>query len=214
MGAGCSTTLRHPILCRKIQKQNVPSPPVEVKILLLGAGDCGKSTVLKQMKLLYGDAFSLHERNEYKTIIQFNTIRNLHLMIKNMPQYNLSFQKEAENEAAEFMERSESLLKNDGIDFKDWVDEGALILTPDLVKIMQSLWSNPALRAVERHCSEFGLSDSACHFLDKLEQIAKEEYVPTNQDILLTRKKTSGLVEMYFDTMVSYTVHTCTFVNE
>ena len=174
---------------------------MEVKILLLGAGDCGKSTVLKQMKLLYGDAFSPTERNEYKTIIQFNTIRNLNLMIKNMAQYNLSFQEDMK-EASEFMERSESLLKNDGIDFKDWVDEGALILTPDLVKIMQNLWSNPGLRAVRTHCSEFGLSDSACVFLDKLEQIATEEYVPTNQDILLTRKKTSGLVEMFFDTMV------------
>ena len=154
------------------------------------------------MKLLYGDAFTLAERQEYKTIIQFNTIRNLHLMIKNMGQYNLTFEDESKvQEASEFMERSQALLLSDGIDCKDWVTQGAVVLTPDLVRIMSSLWSDPGLRAVQAFTFEFGLSDMACVFLDKLEQIAQDEYIPDNQDILHTRKKTSGLVEMFFDYM-------------
>jgi len=46
----------------------------EVKLLLLGAGESGKSTVTKQMKIIHLKGFTEEERLSYKDIIQSNVI--------------------------------------------------------------------------------------------------------------------------------------------
>jgi len=38
-----------------------------------------------------------------------------------------------------------------------------------------------------------------CSFLDSLSRIGTADYVPTEQDILRTRVKTTGIVEIQFD---------------
>ncbi|ORY51666.1 G protein alpha subunit [Rhizoclosmatium globosum] len=45
-----------------------------VKMLLLGAGETGKSTILKQFKLIYGTGYTEEERIGYKTAILANVV--------------------------------------------------------------------------------------------------------------------------------------------
>jgi len=49
----------------------------EIKMLLLGAGESGKSTVLKQMKLIHHGGYNEQERDSYKEIIFSNTIQSM-----------------------------------------------------------------------------------------------------------------------------------------
>jgi hypothetical protein len=46
----------------------------ECKILLLGPGDSGKSTVVKQMKIIHQGGFDERERTEYRTTIYKNVL--------------------------------------------------------------------------------------------------------------------------------------------
>jgi energy-coupling factor transporter ATP-binding protein EcfA2 len=46
----------------------------EAKILLLGSGESGKSTIVKQMKIIHQQGFSAQERVEYRTIIYRNVL--------------------------------------------------------------------------------------------------------------------------------------------
>ena len=55
----------------------------EIKMLLLGAGESGKSTVLKQMKLIYIDGYNAQERDAYKEIIYSNTILSMRCVSAN-----------------------------------------------------------------------------------------------------------------------------------
>jgi energy-coupling factor transporter ATP-binding protein EcfA2 len=53
----------------------------EIKMLLLGAGESGKSTVLKQMKLIHLDGYNAQERDAYKEIIYSNTIQSMRCVV-------------------------------------------------------------------------------------------------------------------------------------
>ena len=54
----------------------------EVKLLLLGAGQSGKSTLAKQMKVLYLNGFSDSEKLAFKEIVAGNIYTNTHALVK------------------------------------------------------------------------------------------------------------------------------------
>ena len=53
-----------------------------------------------------------------------------------------------------------------------------------------------------QHCfsrsREYQLNDSAAYYLNALDRIASPHYVPTQQDVLRTRVKTTGIIETQF----------------
>ncbi|VDP45827.1 unnamed protein product [Heligmosomoides polygyrus] len=49
----------------------------EVKLLLLGAGESGKSTIVKQMKIIHETGYSDEERKQYRPVVFSNTIQVL-----------------------------------------------------------------------------------------------------------------------------------------
>merc|ERR1712137_1387148 len=53
----------------------------EVKLLLLGAGESGKSTITKQMKIIHLKGFTDEERLSYKDIIHSNVIMAMRAII-------------------------------------------------------------------------------------------------------------------------------------
>mmetsp|Transcript_72369 Transcript_72369/g.205855 ORF Transcript_72369/g.205855 Transcript_72369/m.205855 type:complete len:195 (+) Transcript_72369:651-1235(+) len=63
---------------RDIQKQaerDYYKGQEEIKLLLLGAGESGKSTVFKQMKILYGAGFSADDKANFRTKVRRPTTR-------------------------------------------------------------------------------------------------------------------------------------------
>ncbi|KAJ3200732.1 guanine nucleotide-binding protein subunit alpha [Entophlyctis luteolus] len=55
----------------KLEQKNMQQT---IKLLLLGPGETGKSTVLKQFKLIYGDGYSASEKLAFKTTILTNVM--------------------------------------------------------------------------------------------------------------------------------------------
>jgi len=63
-----------------------------------GAGESGKSTVLKQMKLIYAQGFSKHEKMEWKPVVFANIIQSFRLIYDAMNEMGIKFEN-PENEA-------------------------------------------------------------------------------------------------------------------
>ena len=53
----------------------------QVKLLLLGAGESGKSTFLKQMKIIHGVTFDEEQIREFRQIIYGNIIRGMRVLV-------------------------------------------------------------------------------------------------------------------------------------
>jgi guanine nucleotide-binding protein subunit alpha len=71
-----------------------------------------------------------------------------------------------------------------------------------LSKAYQQLWADPAIQlAYSRRGDFYNLNDNMDFFFNKVPQIAAlgEEYQPSNEDILKTRVRTTGVTEHYFN---------------
>lgn len=64
-----------------------------------GAGESGKSTVLKQMKLIYATGFSKTEKLEWKPVVFNNIVQSYRMIYDAMKEFNIPFEK-AESEVS------------------------------------------------------------------------------------------------------------------
>ncbi|KAH0501628.1 Guanine nucleotide-binding protein G(o) subunit alpha [Microtus ochrogaster] len=65
-------------------KEDGISAAKDVKLLLLGAGESGKSTIVKQMKIIHEDGFSGEDVKQYKPVVYSNTIQSLAAIVRAM----------------------------------------------------------------------------------------------------------------------------------
>lgn len=68
-------------------------------------------------------------------------------------------------------------------------------VTPELGKKLMELWDTDAVRAAWGRKSEYQVLDCLAYYLKDLSRIATLDYLPTQQDILQARVRTSGIVE-------------------
>ena len=68
----------------------------EVKLLLLGAGQSGKSTLAKQMKIIYLEGFSDDERRAYQEIVNANIFTAVRDLLQGVRQEGLQLQAQSE----------------------------------------------------------------------------------------------------------------------
>lgn len=66
----------------KHQQQHHQMSSSVLKILLLGAGESGKSTIVKQMKIIHGNGFSREELSQYRPIVYANIIEGVCQVIR------------------------------------------------------------------------------------------------------------------------------------
>lgn len=71
-------------------------------------------------------------------------------------------------------------------------------LTPELVMLMKKLWQDPGVELCFSRSREYQLNDSAAYYLNALDRISQPNYIPTQQDVLRTRVKTTGIIETHF----------------
>lgn len=71
-------------------------------------------------------------------------------------------------------------------------------LTPELVMLMKRLWQDAGVELCFSRSREYQLNDSAAYYLNALDRIAQPNYIPTQQDVLRTRVKTTGIIETHF----------------
>ena len=73
----------------------------EVKILLLGSGESGKSTILKQMKILHQNGYSQEDLLMYKTTVYKNLLDCAKAIVAALEQFDLSVVDEDTSESNE-----------------------------------------------------------------------------------------------------------------
>lgn len=154
----------------------------EVKLLLLGAGESGKSTVAKQMKIIHLNGFSEDEKRSYHSTVHSNVVVAIRTLCDAAKDLNIDLQ---HKDAAQRV--------------LDSTATPGTSLTKELCADISTLWRNDeGIKLCFNRANEFQLIDSTQYYLDNLDRIGAADYVPTEQDVLRSRAKTTGIIEIDF----------------
>ncbi|KAK1770941.1 guanine nucleotide-binding protein alpha-2 subunit [Phialemonium atrogriseum] len=157
----------------------------EVKLLLLGAGESGKSTILKQMRLIYSQGFSKNERLEWKPVVFNNVVQAFRLISDAMNELGIKFENEDNENMAHIM-----------VDYEMNPNEP---LPLDYLEPIKNLWVDSGVKAAIAKGNEFALHDNLDYFCEDIDRLWDRGYVPTDQDLLRSRLRTTGITETIFD---------------
>jgi len=168
---------------RKSKKED----KITQKVLLLGAGGSGKSTIFKQMRSVYGGGFDDAQRGAFLPIIRSNMLESMHTLLE-------------ESQLASRQLRPESKAAGDHI--LQIPDGLGADMTPTeaerFAKDMHTLWTDPAIRATFAEREMFLFNEASVSFLERINEVFVPGYVTTMQDVFLCRVRTSGIVEATF----------------
>lgn len=160
-----------------------------VKILLLGAGESGKSTFLKQMRIINGQEFDKKALLDFRDTIYENILKGMRVLVDARDKLGIGWQS-CENEKQGMLVMSwEGRVGGSGVEPSEF---------QLYVMALNALWADAGIQEAYTRRSEFQLSESVKYFLDNLDRIGQLSYIPSKQDILFARKATKGIVEHDF----------------
>ena len=154
-----------------------------VKLLLLGVGDSGKSTFVKQMKIIHGDGYSINELNSFKGIIHNNLFASTVEVIKAMDKLNITLHNPSNQGHALKITSFPTPLQE---------------IPAEIGEKMKLLWQDDGFQECLKHAVEYQLSDSAPYYFQRMDEILDPSYTPNEQDVLQSRVQTTGIVETTF----------------
>ncbi|WFD03930.1 Guanine nucleotide-binding protein alpha-2 subunit [Malassezia obtusa] len=158
----------------------------EYKILLLGSGESGKSTIVKQMKIIHQNGFTPDELLVYRLTVIKNLVDSAQAVVLALRRFLLEPELLANREAAERV-----------LEYSVPAD-AATTLPADVGAAIAALWRDPVIPRLLEHAGEFYMMDNASYFFDHAQRIASPTYVPNEQDVLHARSKTVGVTETRF----------------
>jgi len=164
----------------KIRKENLKNND-RVKILLLGPGESGKSTIFKQMKIIQAKGgFTHDETMAFVQVVHSNCLLQMKLLLMGM------FQSKTSLESPEANEMAVQLLNYDNF-------------SPEIARWIKILWQDPAVQQFYRSKQNLiQLNDSAAYFFEQVERISQPDYIPAREDILRARLRSTGIEEAEF----------------
>lgn len=149
-----------------------------MKVLLLGAGESGKSTVVKQIKIIWNVKESEHEILRYILALRKNILEAIQILL----QACITLNQPVEN--GELQPVAKEILD---------MDDSAKF-TPALAAKVNKLWHDAGVQKVFARRDEFWNMDATAYYLDEVHRIAADDFEPTEEDVIMARVRTTGIV--------------------
>lgn len=134
-----------------------------MKVLLLGAGESGKSTFLKQMRIIHGEDYSDQERIEFRAIIYHNLLKGMKVLVEarkrlQLPLANPDNEVHTETIVSGY-HNSQQLQPEEFINY---------------VEALKALWKDAGIQSTLQRSNEFqlvNLDEYLCHCVIIVEKI-------------------------------------------
>ncbi|XP_052467293.1 guanine nucleotide-binding protein subunit alpha-13 isoform X3 [Carassius gibelio] len=164
-----------------------------VKILLLGAGESGKSTFLKQMRIIYGQDFDQRAKEEYRDTIYSNVIKGVRVLVDAREKLHIPWgdpENQVHGETMMAFDTRSSIMAKGMVETKVFLN---------YLPSIRALWQDSGIQNAYDRRREFQLGESVKYFLDNVDKLGQLDYLPSQKDILLARKPTKVIHEYDFE---------------
>ena len=155
---------------------------------MIGAGESGKSTIIKQMRIIYSGGFQEDERIQVKAVIYSNVVIAFRVLLEIMQEERIAFSDEKTRMHAEVLEDAEA-------------DVDALHAFRDMKikEAMLGLWRDGGVQRAVSKSHEFALNDNLGFYFTNIDRMFDPDWIPGNQDMLHARLRTTGITETVFE---------------
>jgi len=164
------------------QEEDMNQDQQLIKLLLLGAGESGKSTIFKQMRYLYGAGFDEESRKQVNPVICSNLIGGTRVILENCEKLGHPLTNPEAIKASELVFGTSDDTK----------------IEKDIADALSLLWADDMFQATYDDRSNFQLFDCYCDFAKKISKWPEwggPDWIPSDSDVMKARVRTSGIVE-------------------
>eukprot|EP00455_Lapot_gusevi_P033551 TRINITY_DN366_c0_g1_i4.p1 TRINITY_DN366_c0_g1~~TRINITY_DN366_c0_g1_i4.p1 ORF type:complete len:372 (+),score=123.83 TRINITY_DN366_c0_g1_i4:121-1236(+) len=159
-----------------------------IKMLILGAGESGKSTLLKQMITHYGHGYkSVEERMRFLQDVFNFVIESMQTLVKSSDLLRDKIESKISSE-----------LVNEQKFFLEIPPDHRLTVDAQMAGLIERLWNDPCIQRCFELRQLFHLPDASRYFFERIREVSKPDYVPTFDDILRIRVRTTGVIQNNF----------------
>jgi GTPase SAR1 family protein len=164
------------------------------KVLMLGTGLCGKSIIAKQIQKFFTQ-LSTEQYIPMIDIIHSNIVDSMKDLLKNNSKLH-----HAQGRIFELSPVAKKAKKA----LQDYFEthggtEGEFGLTPEVGQHINTLWGDPGIKVTfERSPPEHFSADAISFYLDNVTRITSEDYMPTEEDIMHSYVRTSGILKQKY----------------
>ncbi|CAJ0581937.1 unnamed protein product, partial [Mesorhabditis spiculigera] len=195
MGSACSNQAGHKAdpaqieQNRAIEKELMTERKKKVlKLLLLGPGESGKSTTLKQIRIIHDQGFSDDEKEHRKYIIYQNLLTGCVDLAKAMDEHRISY------EMPETYDLSQNIMRY----LEENKNNERVLLTETIADQIARFLMDPAVQKALYRTPEISIDDAGVYFMQNLDRVREPDYLPTTDDILKSRVPTTGVIQFSF----------------
>jgi len=152
----------------------------QIKLLLLGTGASGKSTFLKQLKVLHKDGFSATEIDQFKESLPLNAVQSMQKLV----QAHVDAQTKVSSGTKAKMEQ---LLATTELD-------------EEIASIIKEMWERKDIKDLFARRNELNLQveSASPYYFEHVGRFASQSFLPNQEDMLRARIKTTGIRELHF----------------
>jgi len=151
-----------------------------IRILLLGPGDSGKTTIVKQMKKIH-ETLTQEDIQVMGPYIQDAVIVYIKKLC--LKSQELHDKEEAKTE----VEQKNEMLRQEILNL-----HAPYALTDELAKKIHTLWMDPGIKETLRLRARYQIHDNVGYFLNKIHEICRDDYEPNFEDFLRIRTRSTG----------------------
>ncbi|XP_055363789.1 guanine nucleotide binding protein (G protein) alpha v1 isoform X2 [Betta splendens] len=151
-----------------------------------GAAESGKSTLVKQMKIIHSHGFNKQELISFKPAVLDNLLTSMKFVLHGMGVLRINL-----------LNSRNKVHAHSVLSCGRCFDEDQ-VLFPFLSHALHCLWADTGVRAAAARGYEYELNDSALYFFQNMTRITSPGYVPTETDVLRVRLRTTGVIETQF----------------
>lgn len=166
-------------------REDKPEKQVPIRLLLLGTGEQGKSTIFKRAIVTHSSDALDEDEADFVSSIRENIIEamlNLAVRADSVAdQYELFRVQEQNSGHSELMK---------GVSM-----DATQLDRPEVVAAIKALWADPAIQETWKYRADIQVPDTAEYFMNKLDEVINPSFSPTTEDVLKCRDRTTGIVQ-------------------